>query len=56
LLVGGGMGQDLGLAKTVNTIIGDGFARGVSGGERKRVAIGVGKCYIHVTKYGYVCP
>ena len=33
--------QDLGLAKTVNTIIGDERARGVSGGERKRVSIGV---------------
>lgn len=35
--------QDLGLGKTVNTIIGDERARGVSGGERKRVSIGVGK-------------
>jgi ABC-type multidrug transport system ATPase subunit len=33
--------KDLGLAKTVNTIIGNEFARGVSGGERKRVSIGV---------------
>ncbi len=32
---------DLGLAKTVRTIIGDERARGVSGGERKRVSIGV---------------
>lgn len=35
--------QDLGLGKTVNTIIGDERARGVSGGERKRVSIGVGE-------------
>lgn len=32
---------DLGLAKTISTIIGDERARGVSGGERKRVSIGV---------------
>lgn len=32
---------DLGLGKTVHTIIGDERARGVSGGERKRVSIGV---------------
>lgn len=31
----------MGLTKATNTIIGDERARGVSGGERKRVAIGV---------------
>ncbi|EWM22207.1 abc transporter g family member 7 [Nannochloropsis gaditana] len=31
----------LGLAKARNTIIGDGQVRGVSGGERKRVSVGV---------------
>lgn len=33
--------NDMGLGKTVHTIIGDERARGVSGGERKRVSIGV---------------
>ena len=32
--------QELGLAKAQNTRIGSAFARGVSGGERKRVAFG----------------
>ena len=36
-----GVVTDLGLAKTLHTIIGDDRARGVSGGERKRVSIGV---------------
>ncbi|GKD97735.1 ABC transporter G family member 25-like protein, partial [Tanacetum coccineum] len=31
---------ELGLSKCENTIIGNGFIRGVSGGERKRVSIG----------------
>lgn len=30
----------LGLSKCRNTIVGGGFRRGVSGGERKRVSIG----------------
>lgn len=33
--------QDLGLSKAVDTIIGDERTRGVSGGERKRVSVGV---------------
>ena len=33
--------QDLGLKHTAATIIGDSKIRGVSGGERKRVSIGV---------------
>lgn len=33
--------DEMGLAKTLHTIIGDDRARGVSGGERKRVSIGV---------------
>lgn len=32
--------QELGLAKAQHTRIGNAFARGVSGGERKRVAFG----------------
>jgi len=32
-----------GLAKAKDTIIGDEMVKGVSGGERKRVAIGVGQ-------------
>lgn len=32
--------RELGLTKAVNTIIGSGTRRGVSGGERKRTAIG----------------
>lgn len=32
--------SELGLSKCENTIIGNGFVRGVSGGERKRVSIG----------------
>lgn len=33
--------QELGLKKVENTYIGNAFVRGVSGGERKRVNIGV---------------
>lgn len=32
--------QELGLAKAQHTRIGDAFVRGISGGERKRVAFG----------------
>jgi ABC-type multidrug transport system ATPase subunit len=35
--------EEFGLKKATNTIIGNERARGVSGGERKRVNIGISK-------------
>jgi ABC-type multidrug transport system ATPase subunit len=38
------MGKVFGISKVFNTIVGDGFIRGVSGGERKRDRRNIGYC------------
>lgn len=48
--------RELGLTKAENTFIGNEFKRGVSGGERKRTNIAIGKLYIIIILFSPSSP